>query len=256
MNQEPDINEVIGVQFSIMGPDEIRKTSVVEITKHDTYEKDIPVIKGIFDPRMGVTDMGKICKTCGQKNMNCPGHFGHIELARPVYHFHFIHILIKILKCVCFRCSKLLIDKNDIINQNIFKLPRQKRFAEMYAQCQKIDRCGKTTDDGCGCKQPDNYKLDGLVGIQAKWKDIDMESNIIDIEYIKQLLENITDEDSNFLGFSDQWARPEWLICSVLPVPPPAVRPSVKQFNNQRSEDDITHKLIDILKTNNHLKKK
>ena len=39
----------------------------------------------------------------------------------------------------------------------------------------------------------------------------------------------------------------------VLPVP--AVRPSVKQFNNQRSEDDITHKFIDILKTNNHLKK-
>ena len=39
-------------------------------------------------------------------------------------------------------------------------------------------------------------------------------------------------------------------------MPPPAVRPSVKQFNNQRSEDDITHKLIDILKTNNHLKKK
>ena len=52
MNQEPDINEVVGVQFSIMGPDEIRKTSVVEITKHDTYEKDIPVIKGIFDPIM------------------------------------------------------------------------------------------------------------------------------------------------------------------------------------------------------------
>tara|TARA_B110000858_G_scaffold176186_1_gene210194 strand:- start:246 stop:4811 length:4566 start_codon:yes stop_codon:yes gene_type:complete len=256
MNQEPDINEVVGVQFSIMGPDEIRKTSVVEITKHDTYEKDIPVIKGIFDPRMGVTDMGKICKTCGQKNMNCPGHFGHIELARPVYHFHFIHILIKILKCVCFRCSKLLIDKNDIINQNIFKLPRQKRFAEMYAQCQKIDRCGKTTDDGCGCKQPDNYKLDGLVGIQAKWKDIDMESNIIDIEYIKQLLENITDEDSNFLGFSDQWARPEWLICSVLPVPPPSVRPSVKQDNSQRMDDDLTHKFSDIIKANNTLKNK
>jgi len=256
MNNEPDINEIIGVQFSIMGPDEIRKTSVVEITKHDTYEKDIPVIKGIFDPRMGVTDMGKICKTCGQKNMDCPGHFGHIELARPVYHFHFIHILIKILKCVCFRCSKLLIDKNNIINQNIFKLPRQKRFAEMYTQCQKIDRCGKTTDDGCGCKQPDNYKLDGLVGIEAKWKDLDVESKIIDIEYIKQLLENITDEDCNFLGFSDQWCRPEWLICSVLPVPPPSVRPSVKQDNSQRMDDDLTHKFSDIIKANNTLKKK
>ena len=94
MNTEPDINNVTGVQFSIMGPNEIKKRSVVEITKHDTYDKDIPVIKGIFDPRMGITDMGKICKTCGQNNINCPGHFGHVELATPVYHYHFINTLI------------------------------------------------------------------------------------------------------------------------------------------------------------------
>ena len=42
---EPDIKDVCGIQFSIMGPDEIRNRSVVEITKHDTFEKDIPVIK-------------------------------------------------------------------------------------------------------------------------------------------------------------------------------------------------------------------
>ena len=58
------------------------------------------------------------------------------------------------------------------------------------------------------------------------------------------------------MGLSSKWCRPNWLICSVLPVPPPSVRPSVKQANGQRSEDDITHKLIDIIKTNSHLKKK
>ena len=42
--------------------------------------------------------------------------------------------------------------------------------------------------------------------------------------------------------------RPDWLICSVLPVPPPSVRPSVRQGAGLRSEDDITHKLIDIIK--------
>ena len=99
---EPDIKMVNGIQFSIMGPDEIRTRSVVEVTKHETYEKDIPVIKGIFDPRMGVTDMGKICKTCGQKNINCPGHFGHIELARPVYHYHFIEQLKKVVVVIIY----------------------------------------------------------------------------------------------------------------------------------------------------------
>ena len=130
--ETPNIKNVSGIQFSILGPDEIRKRSVVEITKHDTYEKDVPVIKGIFDPRMGVTDMGKVCKTCGQRNINCPGHFGHVDLARTVYNYHFVQTLIKILKCVCFRCSKLLVDKDNAIIQDILKKPPKQRFQEIY----------------------------------------------------------------------------------------------------------------------------
>ena len=64
------------------------------------------------------------------------------------------------------------------------------------------------------------------------------------------ILEKITDEDCRLLGFSELWCRPEWMICSALPVPPPAVRPSVKQDDSQRMEDDLTHKLSDIIKTN------
>ena len=268
MNIEPDIKNVDGIQFSIMGPEEIRERSVVEITKHETYEKDIPVIKGIFDPRMGVTDMGKICKTCGQKNINCPGHFGHVELARPVYHYHFIQILIKILKCVCFKCSKILINKDNIIIKDILKKPNKERFHEIYTKCQRITHCGQENSDGCGCKQPDNFKLEGLVGIQAKWKNLDIPDNltpeqideyekiknqIIPIEHIKQILERISDEDAECLGFSSYWCRPEWLICSALPIPPPCVRPSVKQDNSQRMDDDLTHKISDIVKCNNTL---
>ena len=104
----PDTKNVSGLQFSIASPDEIRNSSVVEVTKYETYDKDKPVIKGLFDSRMGVTETGKICCTCGQKNTLCPGHFGHIELARPVFNFHFIQMTVKILKCVCYKCSKLL----------------------------------------------------------------------------------------------------------------------------------------------------
>ena len=191
---EPEINNITGVQFSIMSPDEIRNRSVVEITKYETYDKDVPVIKGLFDQRMGVTEMGKICKTCGQKNIHCPGHFGHIELARPVYHYHFHDILLKVLKCVCFKCSKLLIDKENNINKNIFTKNSKLRFNEIYTLCQKINKCGHAENDGCGCKQPDKYKFDGLNGIQAKWSKLDttgiaqddpIMKPIIDIEYIK-----------------------------------------------------------------------
>ena len=144
---EPIIKNINGIQFSIMGPDEIRNRSVVEVVKHDTYEKNIPVIKGLFDPRMGVTDMGKTCKTCGQKNIDCPGHFGHINLAKPVYHFHFINTTVKILNCVCFRCSKLLINKEDYKSKELFKKPPKVRFDEIYNICQKIKVCGGHTDE-------------------------------------------------------------------------------------------------------------
>ena len=64
-DNEPIVKNVEGLQFSIMSPDEIRNKSCVEITKNDTYDKDVPVVKGLFDLRMGTTDMGKICNTCG-----------------------------------------------------------------------------------------------------------------------------------------------------------------------------------------------
>ena len=77
---------------------------------------------------MGTTDMGKIFNTCGQKNTCCPGHFGHLELARPVYYYHFIDIVIKILKCICFRCSKLLLNKDSPMIHNILRKDNKNRW--------------------------------------------------------------------------------------------------------------------------------
>ena len=234
-NFEPITKNVTGLQFSIMSPEEIRKNSVVEITKHETYEKDAPVIKGLFDSRMGTTDMGKVCNTCGLDNKECPGHFGHIELAKPVYNYHFIDIIIKILKCICFRCGKLRINRDSSKISDIKNKTNKIRWIQIYEMSSKITRCGQENEDGCGCLQPTRYKLDGVAGIQGIWKDLTIEGQLntqyFKAEYIKSLFEKISDEDCNLLGFSSVWCRPEWLICSVLPVPPPAVRPSVKQGN-------------------------
>tara|TARA_B110000285_G_C15138603_1_gene629056 strand:- start:605 stop:5173 length:4569 start_codon:yes stop_codon:yes gene_type:complete len=255
---EPNIKGVNGIQFSIMSPDEIRKQSSVEITKHDTYDKEVPVIKGLFDLRMGTTDMGKLCNTCGLKNTDCPGHFGHLELARPVFYYHFIDITIKILKCICFRCSKILIDMDSLLIDSILRKGTKDRWEELYTLCSKVKRCGAQTEDGCGCRQPDRYKLEGISGIQMIWKEFDENGDkkqYISAEYVKSIFEKITDKAANDLGFSPLWCRPEWLICTVFPIPPPSVRPSVKQGGSQRMDDDLTHKLSDIIKYNNILKK-
>ena len=257
---EPETENITGVQFSIIGPEEIRERSVVEITKHETYDKDTPVIKGLFDIRMGTTEMDKICGSCSQNNIMCPGHFGHIELVKPVFHYHFINIIHKILKCTCLSCSKLLINKDSSKIKDIMKKPNKIRWSEIYNLSQKISRCGQETEDGCGAKQPDKIKLDGMDGIHAVWGKLegDDSSNIqfLKVEKIKEIFERITDEDVRILGFSSSWCRPEWMICSVLPVCPPSVRPSVKQGDSQRMDDDLTHKLCDIVKCNNILKQK
>ena len=63
-----------------------------------------------MDPRMGTIDKTMKCQTCAGSMAECPGHFGHIELAKPMFHIGFIGAMMKILKCVCFHCSKVLTD--------------------------------------------------------------------------------------------------------------------------------------------------
>ena len=75
-----------------------------------TMEGGRAKLGGLMDPRQGVIDRMSRCQTCAGNMTTCPGHFGHIELARPVYHVGFLTKTLKLLRCVCFFCSKLLID--------------------------------------------------------------------------------------------------------------------------------------------------
>ncbi|QRV16689.1 DNA-directed RNA polymerase subunit A' [Haloterrigena salifodinae] len=67
---------------------------------------------------------------------------------------------------------------------------------------------------------------------------------------IRDWFENIPDEDIKVLGIDPAKSRPEWMILTVLPVPPVTARPSITLDNGQRSEDDLTHKLVDIIRIN------
>ena len=90
MEKNPRCSKIMGVQFSILSAEEIRKQSVANITSRDTFINGKPVIGGLFDPRMGVLEPGFICPTDGHNYIDTPGYFGHIELAKPVFHIHFL----------------------------------------------------------------------------------------------------------------------------------------------------------------------
>jgi DNA-directed RNA polymerase beta' subunit/intein/homing endonuclease len=273
-DQKVDIQDVKGIQFSVLGPDEIIARSAVEVNRTDTYTGNEPVVGGLFDSRMGVLEHNKVCSTCEQKNVFCPGHFGHIVLAKPVFHAMFFDITRKILKCVCYRCSKILISpdtSNPEMKADIQKImsikDNQTRWNAYFKLCStntKIKCCGDDGVAGCGARQPSKYNKEGPMKIVAEWKDKNDKAIVAEdanakttleftAEDVLRIFKRITEEDMELMGFNPKWNRPEWMICTVLPVPPPAVRPSIIEENGQRREDDLTHKLSEIIKTNNNI---
>ena len=248
-----DIESIVGVQFSIFSPEEIERSSVVEITSQTPYEGSEPKIGGLFDPRMGVLDNGKVCRTCGQTNHGCPGHFGHYRLTRPVYYIQFLPMIMNVLKCVCIRCSKLRIDKD--LHKDLLHRKGEARWKEVLALSSNIKRCGQECEDGCGAVLPDKFTREGIARIVAHYGELKQQQPL-EVEYVHRLFRRITDEDVEFMGLSRYWCRPDWMICTVMRIPPPQVRPSVVQDNNQRSEDDLTHKLFDIIKNDKTLQQK
>jgi len=259
-----NIDTVLGVQFSVLSPEEITRRSAAEIFTQETYDGDKPKIGGLFDPRMGVLDHGKKCPTDQLDNRENPGYFGHINLALPVLHIQYLKYILATLKCVCNKCSKLLIDPNNPeVRRMLLKKKGINRFNYISSMCSKIKRCGEANEGGCGAKRPDSIRRDtnGIGKIISEWKvsqpDGTTKQRVYwDASDIHKIFRRISDNECEVMGFSRKFCRPDWLICSVFGVCPPSVRPSVRADNNTRMEDDLTHKLCDIIKTNRTLKNK
>jgi DNA-directed RNA polymerase II subunit RPB1 len=109
---------------------------------------------------------------------------------------------------------------------------------------------------GCGHLQPswrkEALKLSATVRPPPAEKGeepSEPEKRVISPGEIHNLLKKIPAEDLHIMGLNAEYARPDWMILTVLPVPPAAVRPSISiDGGAMRSEDDLTYKLAQILK--------
>lgn len=251
----------------MLSPDEIRKGSVTEITSRDTYVGNKPVIGGLFCPYMGVSEPGMICPTDGLDYMNTPGYFGRIELAAPVFYYQHLATVHKILRCVCLKCSRLLINKEE--HKQALKMSPDERWSYVFGVASKVKqvkRCGDENEDGCGCLMPKKIRKENLATLIAEWdsdgikgmseEDAKKMNMLLTPEIVLKIFRRISDDDVSFMGFSPAFSRPDWMICQVLAVPPPAVRPSIKMDGQQRSEDDLTHIIVNIVKANKTLQEK
>jgi len=412
------IKKIERINFGLMSPEDIRKMSVVRVETPDTYDSDgYPIENGLMDPRLGVLDPSLRCHTCGVRGGDCQGHFGSIELARPVLHVGFGDIIHKILRSTCNDCGRVLLPEdvlddyrekladaidhrdnledilkkiqsdakkveineskqNDIVDKIMDDIYPEENdtydhierrdilinilnqlYAEAYMQRDETEEKAqfKYIDPKQLC--PHCRKNQSLEDIEASYETLEMKHNAeideiensireniesdytkkiekidkkidelnsaegeVDTEAIEKLederaklvedqelkserkfdtefkrrirdyikeshvqayiqeaivldkpvtihqgdykltaseirerLENITDEDIYILGINPEVARPEWLVLTVLPVPPVTVRPSITLDTGERSEDDLTHKLVDILRINQRL---
>ena len=257
------IKKIEQINFGLMSPEDIRSMSVVTVETPDTYEDDgFPIEKGLMDPRLGVIDPSLVCRTCGFRGGDCQGHFGSIELARPVIHIGFGDVIHKILRSTCNECGRVLLNDEQIeyftekineamdsreslnaILKEVYRVSKRELKQMPEDPDEEIDM--KYCCPHCGAPQ-EAILLDKPVTIrQGDYK--------LTASEVRERLERITDEDSFVLGVNPEVARPEWLVLTVLPVPPVTVRPSITLDTGERSEDDLTHKLVDILRINQRL---
>ncbi|KJP87111.1 DNA-directed RNA polymerase II subunit RPB1 [Plasmodium fragile] len=301
-----ELKRVKRLELGVLDPEIIKKIGVCEVVNVDLYKDGMPREGGLNDIRMGTIDFKTLCGTCNMNVKNCPGHFGYIELAKPMYHYGFMNVVLNVLRCVCYHCGRLLCNTNSSKVKFIEKIKvnslRLKRLSDV---CQGIKVCDHSSpqeedtlhlndnavdnfynnnlsnlnvnqqmllnpnsysnifemvnkdDVDCGCVQP-KYTREGpnmfIQFLHSSEEDIDESKRKLSAEEALEILKKIRKEEMAILGFSSDRCIPASLILTFIPIPPPCARPYV-QYGNQRSEDDLTLKLLDIVKTNIQLKR-
>ncbi len=242
--------QVASVVFGVLSPKMVKKMASAKIVTPELYDKEgYPVDGGLMDVRLGVIDPGLRCKTCGSKLKECIGHFGYIELARSVIHVKFVRIIHLLLKTSCRECGKLMIAPEKLAKA---KAHLDRIEVEEGPEARRLAVKALIDSSKTGGKCPHCKAKQSKITIEKPTTYIEGDKRISPIE-IRARLEKISDEDSELFGLNSKTARPEWMILTVLPIPPVTVRPSITLESGERSEDDLTHKLGDIVRINQRL---
>ena len=183
-----------------------------------------------MDLRLGAIDPGVRCRTCGGRLKECLGHPGIIELARPILHIKYLKIIDIVLRSTCEACGKVLLDEKDREKPLVARIKKAK-------DGKKCPFCG-IMHERIKFDKPSSFKIG--------------KRRIFPTE-IRERLTKVPDEELKIIGINGKTLRPEWAVLTLLLVPPVTVRPSITLESSERSEDDLTHKLSDIIRANQRL---
>ncbi len=229
---KPVRKKIAEIKFSLISPEQIKKISSAKIVTPELYDIDgYPVDGGLMDLRLGAIDPGVRCRTCGGRLKECLGHPGSIDLARPVIHLKYLPLIETGLRCFCHDCGKLMIDDKDLEKLSPSRRAKKAKDSKKCPHCQAAQTKVKLD-------KPTNF-------YKGKIRIFPTE--------VREILVNIPDEELEKIAVNAKSCRPEWSVLTSLLVPPVTVRPSIILESGERSEDDLTHKLSDIIRANQRL---
>lgn len=247
---KPIYKYVNSIEFGLMSPKMMEKVAKAKIVTPELYDKEgYPVDGGLMDVRLGVIDPGLRCKTDGQRLKESFGHFGYLELARPVVHISFVSVILDLLRSTCRGCGRILIPQEKIQQySNILdKITLEQGLIERRDAIKLIIANLRTIQTCPYCKEKQQK-----ISLEKPSNFIEDDRRLSPIE-VRARLERIPGEDLKVFGINPEIARPEWMILTVMPIPPVTMRPSITLESGERSEDDLTHKLGDIVRINQRL---
>ena len=228
----PIKKQISGMNFFLLSPDQIKKLSVAKIVTPELYDVDgYPVDGGLMDLRLGAVDPGVRCRTCGGRLKECLGHPGMIELARPIIHIKYLPIIELVLRSTCEACGKVLIKDEKDLKKDLISRVKKAKDGKKCPHCNIIQEKVKL-------EKPSTFRSGRRRLFPSE---------------IRERLVKVSDEDLKVLGINANTLRPEWAILTLLLVPSVTVRPSITLESGERSEDDLTHKLSDIIRSNQRL---
>ena len=226
--------QIAQIVYRVLSDEDILRLSVVEVTNHGLFASNgTPKPHGLFDARMGSIRADVRCQSCRMTIIDCPGHYGYIRLAHPIYHPLFVHTVVKLLRSFCYVCAQPLATPKSSAEHET----PEARFEAFYATARGRDCCAgcdvmKRTYSIHNCM----IKADGATYVEAR--DVRL--------FLLQI-------DPALLRAVGLTVPVQALINDFVLVPPPCTRPVLIVNAVRSSSDDITMRLVDVLKITKRL---
>uniref|UniRef100_A0A803L3S3 DNA-directed RNA polymerase subunit n=1 Tax=Chenopodium quinoa TaxID=63459 RepID=A0A803L3S3_CHEQI len=259
--EDNEPRRIDSIKFSMFSASEIGKISEVEVFKGLYYDaQKRPIANGLLDPKMGPPNKSSgLCATCHAKFEDCPGHYGCLTLALPVFNIGYIGAILDVLKCICKSCSHILLPEQE--RKDCLKKMRNTKLDSLQKTDLRkkiIKKLSTKVEVQClRCGSLNGKVKKGKTALQIVHSRPKQDKNQEDNGYSSPLINphdalllfnQMLDQDCELLYLNN---RPENLIITNISVPPLALRPSVFVDGGiQSNENDITERLKRIIQAN------